>query len=476
MSSSLLSPRRSDEDEENAAAPESRRPSIRPPQQVRGRRWRTVAIGGVALLALLLLAGILPRLRQRTELVEAARDQQRAMLAVTVAAPKQGAPTSELTLPATTQAIQETIIYARTGGYVRSWHAGMGQLVRAGQLLAQLDAPLTAQQLLEARQQAAEAELTVAQARSELSQAQASLEQAQAAQKQARTNLELARLNLERSKTLVAQGVVSQQDTDDKQALYDARLADLEASQANVRARQAAIQAQASAIESRSAGFKARQANVQRLVELQGFEKVTAPYNGTITARNIEVGVLINENGALSSGNGLFRIARLDTIRIFINVPQTYFAVMQAGLTAEIRVRELPDKVFTGKVIGTSHSLDPATRMLMAEVRIPNPDQQLLPGMYAQVKFTLPSLRPSLLVPVSALVVNADSTQLMLLRPDQTVHIQKVDVGRDFGKEVEILSGLSPDDSIITNPSDAFREGLRVQLDKPAARAGEKEK
>lgn len=475
MSSSLLSPRRPDEEpdleQEKAAVQEPWAAPVRP----RGRRWKTAILGGVALLALLLLAGILPRLRQRSELVEAARDQQRAMLAVTVAAPKQGAPTNELVLPATTQAIQETIIYARAGGYVRRWYAGMGQNVRAGQLLAEIDAPLTEQQLLEARQQAAEAEQTVTQARSELSQAQASLEQAQAAQKQARTNLELARINLERSKTLVAQGVVSRQDTDDKQALYDARFADLEASQANVRARQAALQAQASAIESKSAGFKARQANVQRLVELQAFEKVTAPYNGTITARNLEVGVLINENGALSSGNGLYRIARLDTIRIFINVPQTYFALMQPGLPAEIQVRELPDKTFTGNVIGTSHSLDPATRTLMVEIRIPNRDQQLLPGMYAQVKFTLPSLRPSLLIPVGALVVNADSTQIMLLRPDQTIHIQKVEVGRDFGKEIEILSGLSPQDSVITNPSDAFREGLRVQVDKPAARAGEKE-
>ena len=468
MSSSLLSPRRPPEEGEDAPRPLSNRP--------RARIGRTALLGGAGLLVLLLAAGILPRLRQRTELAEAARDQQRASLAVTVAAPKPGAPTSELVLPANTQAIQETIIYARTGGYVRRWHAGMGQKVRAGQLLAELDAPLTEQQLREARQQATEAEQTVIQARSELSQAQAALEQAQAAQKQARTNLEIARLNLERARTLVAQGVVSQQETDDKQALYDARLADLEAAQANVRARQAAVQAQTSAIESRVAGFKARQANVQRLVELQGFEKVTAPYEGTITARNIEVGVLINENGALSSGNGLYRIARLDTIRIFIYVPQTYFALMRPGLPAEIRVRELPDKVFTGNVVGTSHAIDPATRTLMVEVRLPNRDETLLPGMYAQVRFALPVSRPTLLVPVSALVVNADSTQLMLLRPDQTIHIQKVEIGRDLGKEIEIVSGLAPDDLVVTNPSDAFREGLRVEVEKPASRAGEKEK
>ena len=338
--------------------------------------------------------------------------------------------------------------------------------MRTGQLLAEISAPESDQQLSVARQEASEAEQTVTQTRSELGEAQATLEQAESALKQARTNLELARVNLERSKTLVAQGIVSQQDTDDKQAIYDARQADVEAAQANIRARQAAIKAQQSAIDSKQSGFKARQANVQRLVEMHSFQKVIAPYDGIITARNIEVGVLISANGATPNGNGLYRIAKMDTIRVFINVPQTYVAAMQKGLPAEVHVKELPQKVFIGNVIGTSHSIDPATRTLMVEVRVPNPTQQLLPGMYAQVKFALPSSQDAVVIPVTALVVNAEGTQVLTLRPDQTVHVLKIEVGRDYGKEIEVIGGLQGDESVITNPSDTLHEGTRVQVAK----------
>lgn len=431
-----------------------------------GKRSKTALFGAALLLIVLLIAGIIPRLKRQDELSAMAREQQDALPIVTIAQPHKAEATNELLLPATTQAIQETIIYARHGGYVRRWLAGMGQTVKAGQLLAEISAPESDQQLGAARQEATEAEQTVTQTRAELGQAQAGLEQAEAALKQARTNLELARVNLERSKNLVAQGVVSRQDTDDKQAIYDARQADLEAAQANIRARQATINAQQSAIDSKTAGFKARQANVQRFVEMHAFQKVVAPYDGVITARNIEVGVLINANGAVPNGNGLYRIAKMDTIRVFINVPQTYVAVMQKGLPAEVQVKDLPQKTFAGQVIGTSHSIDPVTRTLMVEVRVPNPAQQLLPGMYAQVKFALPSAQEAVVIPAAALVTGADGTQVLTLRADQTVHVQKIEVGRDYGKEIEVLGGLQGDESIITNPSDALHEGARVQVAK----------
>ncbi len=456
MSVSLLPPRPTEDQSKTTSV------AKRPPRSI-----KTVVVSLLALLALLLVLGVLPRLKRQNDLSAAVREQQDALPMVSIVKPHEGEATNELLLPATTQGIQETIVFARRGGYVKRWLTGMGQDVRAGQLLAEINAPETAQEVRQARQEAAEADQTTTQARAQLSETQAALEQAEAALKQARTNVELARVNLERSKTLVAQGIVSNQDLDDKQALFDARQSDVEVAQANIRARQAAIKAQQSVIGSRQSGFNARSANVQRIMELQSYEKVTAPFAGTITARNIEVGTLIGNNGSPANGNGLYRLSRLDTIRVFINVPQTYVAAMKPGLETEVLVKELPQKTFTGKVIGTSHSIDPATRTLMVEVRVANPTRELLPGMYAQVRFALPLLNHALLVPASALVVNTDGTQILTVRADKTVQIHKVEVGRDFGKEIEIVSGLNADDEVISNPTDALHDGTHVQVMKP---------
>jgi RND family efflux transporter MFP subunit len=434
-----------------------------------GRAPKTALIAGVLLLIILLALGILPRLKRQSELTATAHEQAVAMPLVNLAQPRLSDATSELVLPATTQAIQETIIAARTSGYVRRWYAGLGQHVKPGELIAEIDVPETEQELREAKQQTTEAEQTVTQARAELAQDQASLEQAEAALKQAQTNLALARVNLDRSKTLVASGVVSRQDTDDKQALFDARQADVEAAQANVRVRQAAVKAQLAAIDAKQSSVSARQANQQLITERQSFERIVAPYAGTITARNIEVGTLVTAGGGTATSSGLYRIARLDTIRVFINVPQTYVAVMQPNLAAEVLVKELPDHKFIGKIFGTSHAIDPASRTLMVEVRVPNPGWQLLPGMAVNVKFNLPSPQRTLLIPVSALAVNAEGTQVFVVRNDQTVHTQKVTVGRDLGKELEILTGLSESDAVVTNPTDALHEGGRVQVAKASA-------
>jgi RND family efflux transporter MFP subunit len=421
-----------------------------------------IAVG--FLLVTLLVIGILPRLKRNSELAASAQQQERAVPSVETITPRQADATNELVLPATTQAIQEIIVSARASGYVRRWLVGIGQPVRAGQLLAEIDVPEGNQLLSEAQQEAAEANQNVTQGRAELAQAQAEHEQAEAALKQARTNLELARVNLERSTTLVANGVLSRQDLDDKQATFDARQADVEAAQATVRSRQSAIKAQQSAIDARMSTSSARQANAQRFADLKSFQRVVAPFDGTITARYIEVGTLITPSGGTATAAGLYKISRLDTIRVFVNVPQTFAPAVNAGLETTIEVKELAPRKYTGKVIGTTHSVDQISRTMMAEIRFPNSDQQFLPGMYAQVKFTLPTTRRTVLIPAGALVVNRDGTQVILVRADQTAHYQVVEVGRDFGKEVEILSGLDGSEAVIATPSDALHEGMRVQV------------
>ncbi|MBI1760835.1 MAG: efflux RND transporter periplasmic adaptor subunit [Acidobacteria bacterium] len=439
---------------------------IKPASRPAGRSPRTALIAGVLLFAILLVAGILPRLKRNADLTAVANEQQQSALLATVATPRAGEAVNEIALPATTQAIQDTILYAKTGGTVRRWYAGLGQHVKAGQLLLELDIAYVGQELNEARQQATEAGESITQATSGLAQAQAALEQAEAALKQARTNLQLAKLNRERADTLVAQGVVSRQEADDKQAVFEAREADVEAAQATVRVRQAALKTQQSEIDLRQSTRKAREANVGRLAEQQAFQRVTAPYDGIITARNIEVGARILENGATGTGLGLYRITKQDVIRVFTSVPQTYAPAMHAGLPVTMKVKELPERTFTGQVFGTAHIIDPASRTMMVEVRFPNRDGQLLPGMYAEVVFSLPAPQRTLLIPASALVANAEGTQVLIARPDQTVHIVKVVLGRDLGKEIEVVNGLDGNETVITNPTDAFREGVRVQVDK----------
>lgn len=430
---------------------------------------KTPFVAAGFLLVVLLVIGVIPRLKRHSELATAAQQQEHATSLVETVAPRQSEATNELVLPATTQAIQEIIVAARTSGYVRRWLVGIGQPVKAGQLLAEIDVPETNQLLREAQQEIAEANQTVAQGHAELAQAEAGLQQSEAQLKQARTNLELARVNLERSKTLSSQGVVSRQDTDDKQAIYDARLADVEAAQAAVRSRQSAIKAQQATIDARVSTSSAREATAQRFADLKSFQNVVAPFDGIVTARYIEVGTLITPSGGTANQPGLYKVSRLDTIRVFVNVPQTFAPAVNAGLETEVIVKELAPRKYTGKVIGTTHSIDTTSRTMLAEIRVPNPDHQFLPGMYAQVKFTLPTLRRSVLIPAAALVVNAAGTQTIVVRPDQTIHYQSVEVGRDFGKEVEIVSGLDGSEALIATPSDALHEGMRVQVNKPRA-------
>jgi RND family efflux transporter MFP subunit len=221
-------------------------------------------------------------------------------------------------------------------------------------------------------------------------------------------------------------------------------------------------------IDARRSGLQARQANTQRVAETLSFNRVVAPFSGVITARNIDVGSLIQSGASAgiavggNNGGGLFRIARNDVIRVFINVPQTHSASIRTGLKADVQVRELPQQAFTGEVVHTANALDPATRTLLAEVQVPNPSLQLLPGMYAQVKFALPPATRAVVIPASALIVRADGQFVAVIREGKA-HFQKVESGRDFGQELEIVSGLSGEDAIVVTPSDVLTEGGAVK-------------
>ncbi|HXX23773.1 MAG TPA: efflux RND transporter periplasmic adaptor subunit [Terriglobia bacterium] len=384
----------------------------------------------------LLLIGYLPRRERLRALITASEREGHSLPVVNTVRVRRAASTSELVLPGNIQAITDAPIYARADGYVLRRYADIGDRVEVGQVLAEIETPDLDQQVRQAR-------ANLLQARSALAQAEANLVQAKSTE-------HLAQLTVERWKVLVARGVLARQDGDQKEADYEVAVANRKAQEANVNAAQSNV--------------SAAEANLGRLLDLQGFEKITAPFSGLVTARNFDVGALVASGSV--SGHELFHMAQIGVVRIFVDVPQSYAPFIHTGLAAVVTVQQLPGRLFAGKVMRTSESLDPNTRTLLTEVDVPNPASSLLPGMYAQVTLRSVIAEPPLLVPGDALVTRANGTRVAVVGEDGIVHFQKVSVGRDYGTETEVLSGLQGQELVIINPTDDVREGAKV---KPAA-------
>jgi RND family efflux transporter MFP subunit len=346
--------------------------------------------------------------------------------------------TSELELPGNIQAITEAPLLARADGYLQRRMADIGDRVRSGQPLAEIEAP--------------ELDDQVHQAKANLQQARAALDQALANYTQGKSNMEFARVTAERWGRLIARGAVSKQENDQYQAQYQAQTANLQALDKAIAAQRSTVQA--------------AEASLARLEKLQGYLEVKAPFDGVITLRNLDAGALVNAGNTL-----LFRIAQTGTLRTYVNVPQANAGSIRLGQTAHLSVSNLPGREFTGAVARTANALDPNSRTLLVEVHVPNADGALLPGMYAQVDLSSTRTNPPMLVPSEALIVRADGTGVALVRPDHTVHLQKIQIGRDYGDRLEVTDGLKEGDMIIPNPGDAAREGLKVDPVSPAQKA-----
>jgi RND family efflux transporter MFP subunit len=358
--------------------------------------------GTLGVLTALFLVGMFPRWRANAALTSSVRDQRPTVNVISCQRPDD----ANLVLPGSTQAIQETALYARTNGYVSKWNVDIGAKVEAGQLLAEIETPEVDQ---------------------ELNQARANVVQASA-------NADLARATLTRWQQLVSQKVVSSQEFDEKKSAADARAADL----------------------------KVAQANVKRLEELQGFEKIVAPFTGIVTARNIDNGNLVSAGS--SQTQPLFRLAQTDTLRIYVTVPQTQSRSIAPGQSAIVSLREIPDKSFNAKVVRTAGAIDPASRTLLTELQLPNEDGQLFPGMYAEVKFALPEDSRTLVVPGNAIMIRSDGPKVLVVDAKQTIRARAVKLGRDLGDKVEIASGLNPAESVVANPTDALHDGTEVKM------------
>jgi len=406
------------------------------------KRWKPSAItivaillGLIVLLAGAFVAGYIP-LQRREALVRAeAEDHGKDLPHMEVMRVGRSSIQSELKLPGTLQAVTEAPILARADGYLKKRYVDLGDKVRAGQPLAEIDAPELDQQIL--------------QAEAALAQAQASFEQAQASLEQGKSNRDLARVTAERWKTLAVQGVVSQQENDQNQA-------QLTSQNANVQALEKAIAAQRSNVA-------AAQANLARLQDVQGYRLVKAPFDGVITVRNVDIGALVSTGSTL-----LYRIAQTGTLRTYVNVPQVNASAIHAGQAAQLTLSNFPGRRFAGAVARTANALDPTSRTMLVEVAVPNADGALFPGMYAEVDLSTARANPPLLVPAQALLVRSDGAQVAVVQPDGIVHLQKVAIGRDYGDRVEIVQGIAEGATILMVPGDTAEGAKIVPVDAAA--------
>jgi multidrug efflux pump subunit AcrA (membrane-fusion protein) len=434
------------------------------------RNWGKILLWigvGVVVLLLIFIVGYLPHHAEEKKAAAAAKQRELEEPQVTVIEVRRSSKPGELTVPGTTTPLTEAYIYARANGYLKKRYVDIGDHVRKGQLLAVIDAPDLDQQVEQARQQ--------------LRQAEADLVQQQA-------QLDLKRVTWERWRTLVAKGVFSRQDGDQKETDYRAQVAIVASAERNV---------------------ESFRANLNRAIALQSYERVTSPFDGIITQRNTDIGALVGAGGASTpppsnapmqmnggsasssasstsgssgmpntsatpgtgqaSGGALFAVAEVDKLRILVAVPEGYAASIVPGMSALVYLQERTGKPISGTVTRATHSIDQNTRTMLTEVDLDNSNGSLSPGMYTVVSFVQVRGTAPLTVPGDAVVVRQDRTMVAVVR-DETVQMVPVEIGRDYGPSVEILSGLQPGDHVITTVTDGVRQGAKVrpQLQAPA--------
>lgn len=376
------------------------------------RFWKRLALKSALIASLagvtggLLAAGLTQRSEAHEDLVSAAKAKETIVVRVTPVKEVLSAPS--VTLPGTIRASQATAIRSRANGFVKKWYADIGQAVQEGDLLAEIDTP-------------------------ELDQ---ELRQIAARLKQSETRLELSTASFERVRQLAAEKISSQQELDE------------------------AVAAERAA----SSEVAAAQANLQRLQELQRFKKVVAPFSGRVTARNIDVGDLVT---AGAGSMELFRLVQTAPFRMYVDVPQSYMRSIEKGMEAQVLAREYPGQRFTGKVVRTSGAIDPVSRTLRVEIELPNETQELLPGMYAEVKLVSTTPAAKLRIPSTAVLFSSAGPTVALIDSENLVRLRNVQLGPDFGIEIEVTAGLANKDILIANPTDALRNGMKVSVHQP---------
>jgi RND family efflux transporter MFP subunit len=374
------------------------------------KRGALFAVLGLVIVVAVVVAGVVPRWKARADLKT--ETYNLAVPTVAVIKPQLGAPQTEIVLPGNIEAFIDSPIYARTNGYLRKWYFDIGAHVKKGELIADIETPEVDQQLDQAR-----ADLNTAQA-----------------------NLRLSQITATRYQGLLKTDSVSKQDVDNAIGAFQAN----------------------------QAIVASNQSNVKRLEELQSFEKIYAPFDGVITARNTDVGHLIN-SGAGGPGAELFHMAAIDKLRVFINVPQQYSPSAKPGITADLTLQEFPGRRFKGTLVRTASAIDLASRTLLVEVDVDNPTGELLPGAFTEAHLKVPSGPQTFILPVSALIFRSSGLQIGTVEDGNRAALKDITLGRDYGNEVQVVSGLSANDSVIVNPPDSLVAGETVRVAPPSS-------
>jgi len=385
-------------------AGEEARPSGGHQKKRRSQWW--ILLLAVVTAVVIVVAGILPRIQARTALRRETAEM--AVPAVVVVQPKRSAPAQEIVLPANVQAFADAPIYARTNGYLKRWYVDIGTRVKEGQLLAEIDTPEVNQQLRQSL-----ADLATAQA-----------------------NLNLSKITADRYAGLLKMDSVSKQESDNAAGDYEAKQANLQSAQANVK----------------------------RLQELQSFQKIYAPFSGVITARNTDVGALIDSGSSGGVRTELFHIVQPDKLRVYVSVPEAYSQAAKPGLTADLTLSEFPGRPFAGKLVRTANAIDPTSRTLLVEIAVNNPTGQLFTGSYAEVHLKLPTAASAFILPVNTLLFRAEGLRIAAVGEGQKVELKQITLGHDFGSEVEVIAGLNGNENVIVNPPDSVVTGETVRI------------
>ena len=392
--------------EQPATAPE---PTSQNAGSGRPKRHIWIAILAFVLVVVVVVSGVLPRIQARATLHK--ETEEMALATVSVVQPKRSGPAQEIVLPANVQAYIDSPIYARTNGYLKKWYTDIGAHVKEGQLLAEIETPEVDQQLRQSR-----ADLATAQA-----------------------NLNLAEITANRYDGLLKTDSVSKQEADNAEGNYAAQKATVQSSEANVK----------------------------RLEELQSFEKVYAPFTGVITARNTDIGALIDSGSSGGSRTELFHIAQPDRLRVFVNIPEVYSQAAKPGMSADLVLSEFPGKRFAGTLVRTANAIDQTTRTLLVEIQVNNPTGTLLSGAYAEVHLKLQTPVTTFTIPVNTLLFRSEGLRIAEVADGQRAELKQITLGRDYGSEVEVTAGLTGNESIITNPPDSIVDGQQIRIAQP---------
>jgi RND family efflux transporter MFP subunit len=369
----------------------------------------------------------------------------------------------EVTLPATVHAYQATDLFARANGFLKTWNYEIGAAVKQGDVLVEIETPELDQELAQAIALHKQGEAELQQSQAELEEAKSDVVLAEATIVKVQANLDFSISQSHRYEKLIATKSVSREDYENVIRDRDAQKADLEVAKADLARRRTNLSTRQSIIASHEAVVRNREANVQRLRELTGFQRIVAPFDGIVTRRNAEVGMLVT-SGSNTGTQPLYSIAQVDTLRVQASVPQSSALGINAGSQANIVIPERPGHAYSGRVARTAGAVEPNSRSLLVEIELPNGDGQLLPGMYAQVRFESQQAEQSWVVPVKVLQMRTTGAHVLAVDHDGSVSRRKVRIGRDYGATVEVLVGLNGDERLVVNPTDDLREGEIVQV------------